>query len=372
MSSQSRERDKISTFERTIKTRVITNASELGERLDLPRDVIEKADRASEAFPLLFPESLIPRVQRARIDDPILVQFLPDERELVKTPGFSEDPLCEWQEDKGSASAKDASNYPYILQKYAGRALILTTHSCAARCRFCFRRYFPKNRALFPIPTASRDVDDEKAISEYLRKALVPIQTDESIRELVFSGGDPLMLANRELRGLLNYIKTIAHVKRVRFHSRVPVLAPARIDDGFPAFDDFNECDSPTPLILHLSLHVNSPNEIDEAVARALSRLRSKGYVLTSQTTLLRGVNDRWETLLDLYEKLINLGVVPYYLFQLDRVQGAAHWETPTDLGRSIIRELSARLPGYAVPRFSREIPGRPMKVDLSVEKELD
>ena len=353
------------SLEDALQARIITNMNELTELLNLPQDHTARVRLASQSFSLRFPDSLLPRVQRGQISDPVLIQFLPDERELVKPPGLSEDRLSEW---KSVSSESDvASRDPYILQKYSGRALILTTHSCAARCRFCFRRYFPKDRALFPVPRDAVSL----GLARYLQEALKPIQADSTIHELIFSGGDPLTLNNDELYGLLNYTKSLPHVKRVRFHSRVPVLTPARIDEDFPSFNDFNDSNELAPLILHLAIHVNSPNEIDESVMAAILRLRAKGYVLTSQTTLLRGVNDKLEVLLALYETLINLGVVPYYLFQLDRVQGAAHWETPTELGRTLIRELSARLPGYAVPKFAREIPGFPMKADLSVEKTL-
>jgi KamA family protein len=278
-----------------------------------------------------------------------------------------------------------------LLQKYAGRVLALTTNACAARCRFCFRRHFPKDRTLFPLPTDGHDgfnassasfeeqsnaVDVSKVAKAHFDRIFAGVRADASISELIFSGGDPLTLDDAELRTLLHYIRTIESVKRVRFHSRVPILCPGRVGDSFPSADEFAQPtpDAPSdatrlPLVLHLTLHVNSANEIDSEVERALLSLRRRGYILTSQTVLLQGVNDSADALAALFEKLIDVGVLPYYLHQLDRTQGAAAFEVSPERGLEIVRRLGERLPGYAVPRYVRELPNRPMKTKILQEK---
>ena len=358
----------LSKLEHVLKTRLISDVHELTERLELERIVSPGMLEATQTLPMLFPESMLNRIRKGDPNDPILLQFIPSPRELEETPGFDRDPLCE-QEQSASVALTDVSSC--ILQKYYGRVLVIATNACACQCRFCFRRYFPKNRALFPSFAGSGMPSENDAISR-IEQAFKPIQDDDTISEIILSGGDPLTLSNGNLKALLHYIGSIAHVKRVRFHSRVPILSPQRIDDGFPTCEDFPSVTPAVPRTLHLVLHVDSPNEIDEGVSTALVALRRKGFVLTSQTTLLRGVNDNAETLVALYDKLVNLGVLPYYLHQLDRVQGAAHFETPIAVGKEIIKRLSARLPGYAVPRYVREIPGRMMKTNLFLDGDDD
>lgn len=384
----------VSPLEKTLKTRLIVDVGELCRRLELPADFASTLADAARDFPLLFPESLLNRVEKGNPNDPILAQFLPNPAELERVEGFSLDPLCETDGDETETASS------CLLQKYAGRVLAITTGTCAARCRFCFRRHFPKNRNLFPIPARFRGENDgaenrsangDGCVStEYFDRVFAGIRADSSIRELIFSGGDPLTLSNDDLRTLLHYIKSLESVKRVRFHSRVPILTPGRIDDDFPSIDDFiekrefnendknaknadsNAASRAEPFVLHLTLHVNSPNEIDANVARTLRELRRRGYVLTSQTVLLKGINDNAETLATLFEKLADAGVVPYYLHQLDRVQGAAAFEVPSEIGLKIVRELGERLPGYAVPRYVREIPNQKMKINLVDEKNVE
>lgn len=370
------ERRSLSSLEKTLKSRLIVDVGEFCRRLELPESFAESAREATRAFPFLFPESALARVRKGDPNDPILAQFLPKTDELAVVPGFETDPLREQDE----LAWPDA---PCLMQKYAGRVLALTTNACAARCRFCFRRHFPKNRALFPLPTPDRaDFNDSSAASPtpdpdavraHFDRIFAGVRADASISELIFSGGDPLTLDDAELRTLLHYIRTIESVKRVRFHTRVPVLCPGRVGDDFPSADEFasNAPDAAPrlPLVLHLTLHVDSPNEVDSEVARALLSLRRRGYVLTSQTVLLQGVNDSVDALVELFEKLIDVGVLPYYLHQLDRAQGAAAFEVSPERGLEIVRKLGERLPGYAVPRYVRELPNRPMKTKILQEK---
>ena len=384
------ERRSLSSLEKTLKTRFIVDVDEFCRRLELPDDFAKDAREATRAFPFLFPESALSRIRKGDPNDPLLKQFLPRSNELDLVPGFETDPLCE----QGELAYPDA---PCLLQKYAGRVLALTTNACAARCRFCFRRHFPKNRALFPLPMNGRDgfndspdggspnasptsesnaVDGANVAKAYFDRIFAGVRADASISEVIFSGGDPLTLDDAELRTILHYIRTIESVKRVRFHSRVPVLCPGRIGDAFPSADEFARTPGSAPsdstrlpLVLHLTLHVDSANEIDSPVERSLLSLRRRGYVLTSQTVLLQGVNDSVDALAALFEKLIDVGVLPYYLHQLDRTQGAAAFEVSPERGLEIVRQLGERLPGYAVPRYVRELPNRPMKTKILQEK---
>ncbi len=365
------ERRSLSSLEKTLATRLIVDVDEFCRRLELPDAFAKAAREAARAFPFLFPESALSRIRKGDPNDPLLKQFLPNPNELDVVAGFEADPLRE----QGELAYPDA---PCLLQKYAGRVLTLTTNACAGRCRFCFRRHFPKNRALFPLPETESDGFNDSPDASSVAKArfdriFAGVRADSSIAELIFSGGDPLTLDDAELRTLLHYIRTIESVKRVRFHSRVPILCPGRVGDAFPSADEFASSDAadatrPT-LVLHLTLHANSPNEIDAEVERALLSLRRRGYVLTSQTVLLKGINDSPDALFELYEKLINVGVLPYYLFQLDRVHGAAAFEVSPERGLELVQKLGERLPGYAVPRYVRELPNRPMKTKILQEK---
>jgi EF-P beta-lysylation protein EpmB len=234
---------------------------------------------------------------------------------------------------------------PGLLQKYAGRVLLVTTGACAVHCRYCFRRHFPYQNSPHSLDGWDRAIDQ--------------IAADSSIQEVLLSGGDPLTLVDDTLARLAERLAAISHVRRLRVHTRLPIVIPERICDEMLAW----LCG--TRLRPILVVHANHPAEIDDAVAAALARLLHAGVMLLNQTVLLRGVNDDAQTLCQLSERLIEVGVMPYYLHQLDRVAGAAHFEVPEQTGRAIIRQMRARLPGYAVPRYVREVPGSPNKVVL-------
>ncbi|MBQ8284970.1 MAG: hypothetical protein IJZ10_01565, partial [Thermoguttaceae bacterium] len=230
------ERRSLSALEKTLKTRFIVDVDEFCRRLELPDDFAKDAREAARAFPFLFPESSLSRIRKGDPNDPLLRQFLPRSNELDLVPGFETDPLCE----QGELAYPDA---PCLLQKYAGRVLALTTNACAARCRFCFRRHFPKNRALFPLPTTdcagfndspggdsdgsldasprpeSNAADGASVAKAHFDRIFAGVRADASISEQIFSGGDPLTLDDVELRTLLHYNRTIENVKRVRFHT---------------------------------------------------------------------------------------------------------------------------------------------------------
>ncbi len=367
-----------SKLAKTLHTRFIVDIGELCERLGLSRESTNYSEEAARDFPLLLPESVLDRIEKGNPDDPVLRQFLPSRQELVEKEGFVRDPLCENLVDNSSLSPnRSQKENQCLLQKYEGRVLVFSSNACAAHCRFCFRRH-ARVQPLFPIPTGyiekSKEADNSRRspIETYLEHIFHSVRLNPNVNEVVFSGGDPLTLSNNRLKSLLEYIRSLRTVKRVRFHSRVPILVPDRIDEQFPSYGDIAFSGDTFPPILYMVVHVNSPNEINQHVAKALLDIRKRGYVLTSQTTLLKGVNDTTDVLVELFGKLANCGVVPYYLHQLDRVQGAAHFETSVQKGLKLVREISERLPGYAVPKFVREIPGRMSKVNLLAEPDAD
>jgi EF-P beta-lysylation protein EpmB len=267
--------------------------------------------------------------------DPLLRQVLPLGEELREAPGFGADPV-------GDAASRIA---PGLLHKYRGRALLIATGSCAVHCRYCFRREYPYG-------------DEPRRLEEW-RPALGAIAADDSLHEIILSGGDPLMLTDARLRVLIEQLADVPHVRRLRIHSRLPIVLPDRITGELVALLRSTRL---TPIMV---VHANHAHEIERDCRDALCTLVQSGVATLNQAVLLRGVNDDADVLAELCERLIDLGVLPYYLHQLDRVRGAAHFEVPEQDGRRIVADLRRRLPGYAVPRYVREIEAESHKVSL-------
>ena len=313
----------------------LTDPQELIDALGLGRELLAPAQAAARAFGLRVPLSYVARMRRGDPQDPLLRQVLPLGEELQHPQQFAADPL-------GEAEAMRA---PALLQKYRGRALIIATSSCAVHCRYCFRREFPYAEQSGAAPRWSA--------------ALEAIAKDDSLEEIILSGGDPFSLGNSRLAALTDALARIPHIVRLRVHTRQPVVLPARVDDGLVSWLEQLRW---RPVIV---LHANHPNEIDESVRLACERLKRAGATLLNQSVLLRGVNDDAGTLALLSQRLFDSGVLPYYLHVLDRVRGAAHFEIPETRAREIAGQLAARLPGYLVPRLMRERAGAPAKVAL-------
>jgi EF-P beta-lysylation protein EpmB len=286
------------------------------------------SDVAAAQFPLRVPRGFVARMRRGDAGDPLLRQVLPLDEEERPMPGYGLDAV-------GDAAARTATG---VLQKYRGRALLVATGSCAIHCRYCFRRHFP-----YGEDTAARDG---------WREALERIRGDDSIDEVILSGGDPLSLATAKLAELTDALATIPHVRRLRIHSRLPVVLPERVDAGLLRWL------GALPWPLAIVIHANHANEFDAGVDAALARLRTTGATLLNQAVLLRGVNDSVDVLAALSERAYAAGVLPYYLHQLDRVAGTAHFEVDDDIARSLHAAVAARLPGYLVPRLVREVAG--------------
>jgi EF-P beta-lysylation protein EpmB len=315
--------------------------SELARAVSRPRDLLERlglpADLAAQSpdFPLRVPESYVARIRPGDPADPLLRQVLPTAPEGKLATGYALDPV-------GDRAALVA---PGLLRKYRGRALLIVTGACPVHCRYCFRRHFP-----YAGTGASRGAWDG---------ALAALAADPSVDEVILSGGDPLSLADDRLATLVDRIAALPHVRRLRVHTRMPVVLPARVDDALLGWIAASRL---RPVVV---LHANHPHELDGEVAAAAARLAGAGATLLNQSVLLRGVNDEAATLAALSERLFDLGVLPYYLHQLDRVAGAAHFEVTDTRARELLTELRGRLPGYLVPRLVREEPGAPGKTPL-------
>ena len=315
----------------------ITDPEALARALDLDPGLFASAHEASALFRLRVPLSFVARMRRGDPADPLLRQVMPVAAELATVPDFGADPLAERQAFKA----------PGLLHKYRGRALLIATGACAVNCRYCFRREFPYA---------------EQVGSGALQQALAAIAADASVEEVILSGGDPLSLSDSRLRALTLQLARIPHIRRLRVHTRLPVVLPSRVDAGLTQW--LRELPWPVAVVLHS----NHGNEIDDGVRAACARLRATGATLLNQAVLLRGVNDSVGALADLSQRLFAAGVVPYYLHMLDKVRGAAHFEVSETIARQLLGELATTLSGYLVPRLVREVPGGPAKLPLGPE----
>ena len=293
------------------------------------------SDAAAAQFPLRVPRGFAARMRSGDPHDPLLRQVLPLDDELRPMPGFSQDAV-------GDAQARAGHG---VIHKYEGRALLVATGSCAVHCRYCFRRHFP--------------YAEETAAAGGWGQALALLRADASLHEVILSGGDPLSLATPKLAELTAALAGIPHLRRLRLHTRLPIVLPERVDNQL--LDWLAALPWPVAIVVH----ANHGNEFDAAVDATLARLRATGASLLNQAVLLRGVNDTLEAQAALHERSFAAGVLPYYLHQLDRVAGAAHFEVPDDQALALHAALRARLPGYLLPRLVREVAGDASKRPL-------
>jgi EF-P beta-lysylation protein EpmB len=312
----------------------ITDGRELLDLLQLGH-LADRLPADDAGFALRVPRGFVARMRQGDARDPLLLQVLPQLAELDQVPGFVEDAV-------GDLASREAQG---VLHKYQGRALLIASGSCAINCRYCFRRHFPYG--------------DEMAAAGQWRQALEHVRRDTSINELILSGGDPLSLATSKLQELSQGLSDLAHITRLRIHTRLPVVLPERIDGPFI------EWLRSLPHQKVVVLHANHANEFDASVDAACARLREAGATLLNQSVLLRGINDDTNRLSELSERMFAAGVLPYYLHQLDRVQGAAHFEVDDALALSLIESMRRQLPGYLVPKLVREVGGDPSKRPL-------
>jgi EF-P beta-lysylation protein EpmB len=314
--------------------RAFSRPAELLAFLELPPDTPALA--ATADFPLRVPRGYAARMRKGDARDPLFLQVWPQPREADDVAGFGDDAVGDLARLKPGG----------IIHKYAGRALVIATGACAVHCRYCFRRHFP-----YADATASRQHWDE---------TLRELAADRSIAEVILSGGDPLSLPDEKLAPFVEALEFLPHVKRLRLHTRQPIVLPERVDDTLLAWLGRGR------LQKVVVVHANHANEIDAPVALALRRLSGAGATLLNQSVLLAGVNDDIEALVNLSSRLFECGVMPYYLHMLDKVRGAAHFDVPPETARALVREAAARLPGYLVPRLVREDAGAPSKTPLA------
>lgn len=306
----------------------ITDIQKLAEILHLEACQLKQEITNFAEYPLMVPLSFVERMQCANINDPLLWQVLPRQIEQTIVDDYTTDPLLEVV----------STPLTGLLHKYYGRVLLLCSATCALNCRFCFRRHH-------------RDiVEDWPKVYDY-------IASDQSIHEVILSGGDPLMLPEQQLRDIVLNIEAMPHVQTIRIHTRIPIVSPTMITDSL------------ADIFAHIRLqvvfvvHCNHANEVDANVATAVKKLQQRGVIIFNQTVLLKYVNDSAEVIQQLIEKLFSLGVLPYYLHLLDKVAGAAHFFVETSKAKTIFAELQRGLPGYLVPKLVYESSGEPNKM---------
>lgn len=280
---------------------------------------------AEKPFATRVPLGFAQRMEKGNANDPLLKQVLAVEQELVKHEGFEPDPLQErlFNPVKG------------LIHKYHGRVLMTLTGACAVNCRYCFRRSFP-----YKENNPGRL--GWQACFDYIAQ-------EKSIKEVILSGGDPLLVQDDRLAFILEGLSDIPHVQTVRIHTRMPVVLPERVDEGL--YGVLRACTLRKVVVLHC----NHPHELNESVRVACNTLQNAGCYLMNQSVLLAGVNDSPLILAALSERLFEFRVLPYYLHLLDKVEGSAHFEIPLIEARSIFEQLQALLPGYLVPRLAVE-----------------
>jgi EF-P beta-lysylation protein EpmB len=313
----------------------IRDPAELLKILELPDRLLPNAISAAKSFPLRVPHSYLNRIKRGDPNDPLLRQILPLGDELENVAGYNHDPV-------GDLAAQQ---YPGLLHKYHGRALLVTTGACGIHCRYCFRRNYPYS--------ASNPLQDHwPAVIDYLH-------TNTEINEIILSGGDPLSLSDRRLAKLVSDLEQIPHLRTLRIHTRLPIVLPQRVNQELLRWI------SATRFKVVLVVHVNHANEIDLDVKRAMAELKKTDLTILNQSVLLKDVNDSTVALKQLSLTLFDANILPYYLHQLDKVSGAAHFAVSDQSAIKLIDELRQQLPGYLIPQLVQELAGEPNKVPL-------
>ncbi|MFK8066795.1 MAG: EF-P beta-lysylation protein EpmB [Gammaproteobacteria bacterium] len=313
----------------------ISSPMELLHQLDLHESPLAQQLDIQPDFRLRVPVGFVEKMKKGDPNDPLLLQVLPLAKENIKKVGFISDPV-------GDLASEVV---PGVLHKYQGRALLVTTGACGIHCRYCFRRHFPYG--------------DSNPSTGQWQTAIDYISSSDSINEVLLSGGDPLSLTDKKLAILIAELNKISHVKRLRIHTRMPVVLPERIDNHF--LDLIKSAKQKVIMVIH----ANHANEIDHNLQAVMDKLTKAGVTLLNQSVLLRGINDTAESLVDLSEKLFEINVMPYYLHLLDPVQGAAHFNIEREEATTIMESVRDQLPGYLVPKLVWEKPGANSKLAI-------
>lgn len=328
--------DKLHTSWQKELANVITDPKILLEMVDISPEKYQQHFAARKLFPVRVPRPLIARIKKGDINDPVLAQVMPKDAEFLRTNGYSEDPL----EEHDTAA-------PGLLHKYKNRVLMVVKSGCAVNCRYCFRRHFP--------------YEDNSPNKIRWQQALTYISDNNEINEVIFSGGDPLMASDEHLNWLVKEIEKIPHVKRLRIHTRLPIVIPQRITPALVRLLDH------TRLKVAIVFHINHANEISKDVDEAIEPLRTARIPLFNQSVLLKNVNNNAKILATLSETLFDIGIQPYYLHLFDKVQGVAHFDIDEEEVKLIATELMASLPGFLMPKLVREIAGEANKTPFNL-----
>lgn len=316
---------------------VVTDIKTLYRCLDLDPDTISLSMlQAKKQFPLRVPLAFINRMKKGDSHDPLLLQVLCDDDEMLQVAGYSDDPL---QEQNNAI--------PGLLHKYHNRALLITKTACAINCRYCFRRHFPYH--------------ENQSSKKNLNIALNYIATHPELDEIILSGGDPLMAKDNEIAFLISELEKIPHIKRLRIHTRLAVVIPSRITQ------QLSRLFAQSRLQIIVVTHINHPNEIDNEVTRAVWQLKQSNVLVLNQSVMLKNINDNVEVLAQLSNKLFDSGILPYYIHLLDKVQGAAHFLVDDKTAKQLMKQLAEKVSGYLVPKLAREIGGEKSKRVLAV-----
>ncbi|MFA0415013.1 EF-P beta-lysylation protein EpmB [Vibrio renipiscarius] len=314
----------------------ISDPAKLLQQLEIDPSPWQHGFEARTLFAQRVPQSFVDRMEKGNPFDPLLRQVLPLSDEFAVQEGYSSDPL----EEQNNAN-------PGLLHKYRNRALMIVKGGCAINCRYCFRRHFP--------------YQDNKGSKSAWQHSLDYIAAHPELNEVILSGGDPLMAKDDELAWLMEGIANIGHIKRLRIHSRLPVVIPSRVTEALLTLF------SQTRLSVVLVTHINHANEINAEFTAKMAQLKAHGVTLLNQGVLLKGVNDTVEAQVNLSEALFDAHILPYYLHVLDKVQGAAHFFVDDHQARMLIHGLIERVSGYLVPKLTREIGGRSSKTPLDL-----
>ena len=316
-----------------------TDPTKLMDYLEIAQEEWVDGYEARKLFSQRVPMSFVRRMEKGNPYDPLLRQVLPLKAEFNIQAGYSQDPLQE-----------QSNAIPGLLHKYKNRALMIVKGGCAINCRYCFRRHFP--------------YQENKGSKSTWQRSLAYIAQHPELNEIILSGGDPLMAKDHELEWLIQAIDDIPHIKRLRIHSRLPVVLPDRVTEQLCA--SLQNSRLQTVFVTH----INHANEINEELQQSIERIKQAGVTLLNQSVLLKGVNDNVAAQVALSESLFDAGVLPYYLHVLDKVQGAAHFYVDDDTARAIMAGLVEQVSGYLVPRLTREIGGRKSKTPLDLRLE--
>ena len=319
----------------TLLKESLISAAELVSHLELPEECLPGAESGHKLFELRAPKPYLERIEKGNPKDPLLLQILPVQQESTQVTGYATDPLEE----------AESNPMPGLIHKYKSRALLVGSGACAINCRYCFRRHFP--------------YADNGLSNERIDQVVTYLKQQPDVNEVILSGGDPLATSDKRLEALISKLSDVPHLKRLRIHSRLPVVIPQRVTDGLVTLL------SESRLKVIWVLHINHGNEIDRVVADAVRKITDKGMMVLNQSVILKGVNDNSQTLVDLSEALFDADILPYYLHAFDPVQGASHFDVSDDKAIQLWKKMQKELPGFLVPKLTREEPGKASKTLL-------